>query len=231
MDVISDQSPIHSTPPEPTESLNESLFIDSLSSETPEKDKLVVRDVTSTELPTMVLVIFVFLIVIGSMVGVFIGFYLGVNIGNETSNDDISEINRYDDPISVIFSSPSVTKVTRGASSGDSITVWDANLQIQDVTPDYKRVEWIFIRISIVSESGSALISSSTPTLDDPTYYSDYVPIEVEFWFIDIQGDGKTNAGDGLKITGLSQEYEGATVQVMQGPDLIASVKLPTDFP
>ncbi len=229
MVMISEQSLAQPAVPEMIESTDDTVLIDQAPYEAPKEERVVIREVKSTELPTMVFVTFVFLIVIGSMVGVFIGYYLGVSISQQNDSNIDDDPTTQEEPIVVVLSSASVTQVVRG--TGESITVWDASFQIQGVSPNYKRIEWSMIRVSMISSSGSGLIWSIAPVLDEPLYYCDEAPIQVEIWFVDIQGDGKTNAGDGLKITGMSEECEGATVQVIQSSDLIASMRLPTDFP
>lgn len=39
------------------------------------------------------------------------------------------------------------------------------------------------------------------------------------------------DAGDSIKITGMTTAYEGATVELTKAGNLIASATLPTNFP
>lgn len=107
-------------------------------------------------------------------------------------------------------------------------TVWDASIEVERIVPHHTSLHWVSIGIVVSSVNGSALNITTTPQDDVGSTYHDYV----EFWYVDIEpGDGKIDAGDSIKITGLSREYEGATVRLVCANEIMGTVTLPADFP
>lgn len=106
-------------------------------------------------------------------------------------------------------------------------SVYDASVNIYDVAPDGEKVQWIEVRVLVNAYNGSSLNQSMTMVDDTNATYHDYV----EFWYVEqTPGDTKLNTGDGIKITGMSRTYEGATVTLVRGSYKIGEVKLPTHF-
>lgn len=139
-----------------------------------------------------------------------------------------------DEKLTIQLSSPSVTQYTRG------ISTWDAVLNINKMTPKDEKVQWTEIRIAIKDSDGSILNSATAAPTSDTSTYNDPVTgatTDVQFWFVDIAGDGKMGAGDNIKITGiddgaaLGNDYQGATIQILKAGKIIGDTTLPTDFP
>ncbi len=110
---------------------------------------------------------------------------------------------------------------------------WDATVVIDRVTPRDEQVLWGEVWVSIKSENGSLLDAAMQPSIDNPGGYDDDTDgsVDVEAWFIETRtGDVKMSGGDGIKLTGLTPDYEGATVQLVRNQEPIASFTLPTTF-
>jgi flagellin-like protein len=129
-----------------------------------------------------------------------------------------------DEKLTIQLSSPTVTKYDR---NGDC---WDAVLNVNKMTPKDEKVQWSEVKIAIKDSGGSILNQATEPDLDISTYMD---PAAVEFWYVDISVDvpAKMGAGDSIKLSGLSDLYEGATVQILKAGKIIGSTTLPTDFP
>jgi hypothetical protein len=133
------------------------------------------------------------------------------------------------DKTTVTLANPSVRSETR------TNPCWDVTLNVQKITPKDVKVKWTELRVIIKSDSGSILNTASTVAADDDTLYNDPAgtgPAVVQFWFVEVTtGDDKLDAGDGIKITGMDNTYEGADVEFTKGGERIASATLPTNFP
>jgi len=134
----------------------------------------------------------------------------------------------------VNIASPNVQSATNDgpddiAGNADDVTIYDAVLNINKITPKDDKVNWLDMRIIVKSSTGSVLQAEITPVADAP-YDRSTDPQPVEFWFIETGGDVKMSAGDAVKITGMPDTWEGATVIFKKSGDQIASITLPTDF-
>jgi len=133
-----------------------------------------------------------------------------------------------DEKLTLQLSSPTATRISE-RPVGTPITCWDALININKLTPKDEKVQWTEVRISIKDASGSILDPASVVLQDGSAAY-DPTPV-VEFWYVDIQADGKVGAGDSIKITGMDTTYEGGMVQILKAGKIIGDTKLPTDFP
>ncbi len=124
--------------------------------------------------------------------------------------------------ITVNLSSPSVASFTRGTAC------WDATMNINKITPKDEKVSWSEVKIIVKSSAGSVLQATTTPLLDTGVYAAVATP---QFWYVEATGDTKMSAGDGIKLTGMPQTWEGAVVELTKGGERIASATLPTNFP
>lgn len=115
----------------------------------------------------------------------------------------------------------------------DSTTYWDAALNVNKVTPRNVELQWSDVRLIARSSMGSVLIPPLPLDEDGTMAYDDASDgiVVVEVWFVDVDGDGLFEAGDTIKLTGMTTEYEGALVELHRSGELIASGTLPTDFP
>jgi len=129
--------------------------------------------------------------------------------------------------ITVNLGSPSTPeKFNRGATD-----VWDTSMNVNRITPKDQKVLWTELKILIKSSTGSLLLTSTAPTADNPAAYSVATPPLVQVWYVEMGANTKLDAGDTIKITGMSTLYEGATVEMTKAGNLIASASLPTNFP
>jgi hypothetical protein len=46
-----------------------------------------------------------------------------------------------------------------------------------------------------------------------------------------VRGDVYIDAGDGIKVTGITEEYKGANVTVFHKGEMVGEVRIPPDFP
>ena len=115
------------------------------------------------------------------------------------------------------------------AGDGDDATIYDAVLNINKITPKDDKVNWLDVRIIVKSSAGSVFQSETIP-LADAAYDRSTDPQPVEFWFIETGGDAKMSAGDAIKITGMPDTWEGATVILKKSGEQLSSITLPTDF-
>jgi hypothetical protein len=128
--------------------------------------------------------------------------------------------------ITVNIASPSVMQ-----RQVDGQAHWDAVLNINKITPRDENVRWTQVGVVVRSAEGSVLDTTS-PLHQDRGVYDDYSggTVYVEFWFIETSGDDRLSAGDAIKITGMTEAYEGATIELVRGGDRIGSIVLPTEF-
>jgi hypothetical protein len=110
---------------------------------------------------------------------------------------------------------------------------WDATLNINKVTPKDERIRWNQLRVVVKGADGSVLNPHSSMDQDWGIYDdgSDG-SVDVEFWFVETTtGDTFLSAGDAVRLTGLTEAYEGAHVELHVAGERVASITLPTDFP
>jgi FlaG/FlaF family flagellin (archaellin) len=106
-------------------------------------------------------------------------------------------------------------------------SVYDAAIHIYDVAPNDRKVVWSEVYVVVKAHNGSALNQSCQFVSDDNATYHDFV----EFWYVDLdENDTKVNTGDAIKITGMSTDYEGATITLTRGGERIGEVTLPVYF-
>ena len=132
-----------------------------------------------------------------------------------------------DERLTVNLASPSVSQ---RMISGEPY--WDAVLNINKVTPRDEDVPWLSISVVIKSNNGGLLLSNTPVSLDIEGGYdgtSDGI-VFVEVWFVAINPK-RLSAGDAIKITGMTQNFEGGLVQILQKGRIIGDTQLPTDFP
>jgi hypothetical protein len=132
-----------------------------------------------------------------------------------------------EEKIVVKFASPKVL-----AHERDNITVWDATLEIYTLTLRDETVRWTEVGVFVISDNGSIMQSLTNLTQDDPGAYDHTAPIDVEFWYVDLDpSEAKMTAGDGIKITGMDASWEGTTISMMHMGEIVGFIDLPTDFP
>jgi hypothetical protein len=137
---------------------------------------------------------------------------------------------------------PAVEKVTVNLASPqvsqrdiEGTVYWDATLNVNKIHPKDSTVDWEDVRIVIKSATGSVLLLLTEPIADNPSMYDDDADgsVDVQVWYNESGGvaDGKMGAGENVKLTGLTDEYEGATIEWTRNRIQIASITLPTNFP
>jgi hypothetical protein len=131
--------------------------------------------------------------------------------------------------LTVQLASPSVTQ--RMISDQP---YWDTVLNINKVTPRDEDVLWVETTIAIKSNTGSILLPNMQLSHDNWGVYDDGSDgaVDVEVWFIETTtGDNRLSAGDAIKITGMTTEFEGGLIQILRSGRMIGDILLPTDFP
>ena len=112
-------------------------------------------------------------------------------------------------------------------------TYWDAEIEINKVTPNLALITFSEVKVIVKSSDGSVLISSTEPLYDDPSDYDDGLDgtVDVQVWYKATIPGSIVVAGDSFKLTGMADtDYEGALVQITRDGKIIGSVTLPTDF-
>ena len=133
-----------------------------------------------------------------------------------------------EDKITVNLASPNVQQRTAGATQ-----IWDATLNINKMTPKDEKVLWTEVKVIIKASSGSILDTATVPLLDGSVAYDDDAAggVTVEFWYVETGANTQMNAGDAIKITGMADTYEGATLELTKAGERIGSATMPTNFP
>jgi len=125
--------------------------------------------------------------------------------------------------ITVNLGSPSTPeKFTR------TTACWDTSMNINRITPKDQKVLWSELKILIKGSTGSLLLTATSPGADTGVYAD---PAVIQVWYVETGANTKMDAGDSIKITGMTTAYEGATVELTKAGNLIASATLPTNFP
>ena len=131
--------------------------------------------------------------------------------------------------LTVQLSSPSVTQ--RWISDQP---YWDTVLNINMYTPRDEDVLWTQISVAIHHNDGGILLRSTPVSHDIGGVYDDDFDgsVDVEVWFIEITtGDNRLSAGDAIKVTGMTTDFEGGFIQIFRSGRIIGDTMLPTDFP
>lgn len=123
--------------------------------------------------------------------------------------------------IVISLGSPFVHKRTEDA--GDT---WDVTLDITDINPNTAMVPWLEVRVSVKGADGSLLVTATIPSQDGGLYGT-----EPEVWYQEISGSAeRVSVGDAIRVTSMSQDFEGATVQVTRQGEVLATATLPGTF-
>lgn len=167
-----------------------------------------------------VLVIVVVVIVIVAAIVVFSAF-MWLFIADVTQDID-------DEPTTLNLASPSVTQRTI-----DEENRWDSTTTVNKVTPQDASVSWETVRVVLKASDGSLLMGVTPLEPDNPLKYDNGSDgkVSVEMWYFDVNGDGLLEPGDRIKFTALTDDYEGAIVEVTAEGERIGSLVLPTNFP
>lgn len=175
------------------------------------------KDDAGTAVKVVVVVVLV-IIIMAAVMGAIIWFGISNMVPDPNPNG----------PTTLVLGSPSVIVRDIG-----NVSVWDATIEINQVRTDEIAVMWPMIRITVRDSAGTVLMDSEMPLPDDPSDYDDATDgwVETELWYVETAIDGFIEAGDGIKITGMHDRYEGATVNIDYLGDRIGSITLPIDFP
>ena len=110
---------------------------------------------------------------------------------------------------------------------------WDAVISIDKISPKNEQVLWDETRLVVKSSNGTTLHAKAAMDLDDPLAYDDGSDgkVSAQFWYVETAtGDVYLDAGNSIRLTGLSEEYEGAHVSLVCRGETIGYVVLPSDF-
>jgi len=117
----------------------------------------------------------------------------------------------------------------------DGDQYWDATIIVNRFTPKDQTIPWEEIKVGAKDQAGRTLLENSNVFRDNPSNYykASDGRLDVETWFIKMgenPNNYKIEAGDTLKITGLTSDYLGVKIFITFNGDQIASVTLPSDF-
>lgn len=105
-----------------------------------------------------------------------------------------------------------------------NVTFFIVMFEILNITPVDSELPWSKVTITIKDYRGRLLHRSMTLRADDPAAYDSSPPISVEVWYVETTPNDKNlSIGDAIKITGVIDEYEGATVEIFIGEKLIGA--------
>jgi len=164
----------------------------------------------SKSLP-IILAVVVAVIVIVAALSVAV-YFLTRDVGEET----------HDELITLSLGAPDVKQKSRNSGY-----VWDTTIAVNLMVPLTAEVAWTEVKVLVKSSTGAQLLASTTPAPDNPSAYRN----SVDVWYVDVDGDGRMDVGDSIKITGMSSSYEGATIELSRGGRLVGASLLPTTFP
>jgi hypothetical protein len=123
--------------------------------------------------------------------------------------------------IVITLDSPNLVRRT-----GDAGDTWDVTLDILDLTPPTAMARWIELSLVVKGFDGSVLIPA-TPLSKDSGLYG----VDPEVWYQEVSGnEERATVGDGFRITSMTRDFEGATVQVVRQGEILATSTLPTTF-
>lgn len=141
----------------------------------------------------------------------------------------VSVIEEETEKVTLTLASPDVTQrmIT-------DQTYWDAEIEINKVTPNLALITFSEVKVIVKSSDGSVLIPSTKPLYDEPSDYDDGLDgtVDVQVWYTATVPGSIVIAGDSFKLTGMTDtDYEGALVQITRDGKIIGSTTLPTNFP
>ena len=117
----------------------------------------------------------------------------------------------------------------------DGDQYWDATFIVNKFTPKDQTIPWEEIKVSAKNQAGRTLLENSEVFRDNPSNYDNSLDgrLDVETWFINMVENPNIyiiEAGDTLKITGLTSDYMGVKIFITFNGERIGSLTLPSDF-
>ena len=123
--------------------------------------------------------------------------------------------------IVIILDPPDIYK--RNGDAGDT---WDVTLTVTDINPNSAMARWIELQVSVKGADGSLLVMGTIPSRDSGIY-----GVDPEVWHQEVSGaEDRATVGDAFRITSMSRDFEGATVQVTRQGEVLATATLPGTF-
>ncbi len=123
--------------------------------------------------------------------------------------------------IVIILDPPDIYK--RNGDAGDT---WDVTLTVTDINPNSAMVRWIELQVSVKGADGSLLVMGTIPSVDSGIY-----GVDPEVWYQEVAGaEDRATVGDAFRITSMSRDFEGATVQVTRQGEVLGTATLPSTF-
>ena len=130
-------------------------------------------------------------------------------------------------PINVRLSSPSMTR------DDIDMDAWEATINVNLITPRDRDLRCLDVRVAIKSSEGLLMEELVEPLPEDLTGNSQNNDI-VQIWISDNNNNNRLDPGDVIRISGLTTDHEGATVQILNLTEgsgkLVADLTLPSEF-
>jgi len=108
----------------------------------------------------------------------------------------------------------------------DQESVWDVTLTVVGVANLTATPRWVELSVVVTSVTGTELLPGTPLSRDEGLY-----GYTVEVWYRDDGGSGDiADIADAIRVTSMTQGYQGATVDVMWRGSVVASAALPSIF-
>jgi hypothetical protein len=148
------------------------------------------------------------------------GYYIIIDY--ETVDDDHRCM------VTVNMSSPSLVR-----DDTNTLPTWELTSNVIKVTPKNEKIRYSKVRVTIDSWEGSLMVERAVPMPEDPTGDSQDGGI-VQIWYSGNNKNGRLDAGDVVRISGITTDYEGALVQFFDQTEgsgrIVADLLLPLEF-
>jgi len=111
-------------------------------------------------------------------------------------------------------------------------THWDAITIVATVSSEGAGTPWSNVRYVLRSSGGDVLLEGTAPLPDNASMYDDGSDgsVDIQAWYVDIDGDGMLGPVDLLKLTGLTLASQGGEWEVVRVGERMVQTELPANF-
>ena len=109
----------------------------------------------------------------------------------------------------------------------------DVTIDLLKFTPKDEKFHSSELR-AVIKSMDRTVVNSATPLEPhEPLMYDDGSDgrVDVQFWHIDTDGNSWFSAGDVIKITGMTSEYDEAYFMLFKAGENVGSITLPPIYP